>query len=106
MQKKKDEKNRWQYKTVGFRMSQAESDELDALVRLSGLTKQDYIISRVLVRDIVVNPNPRVFKALRCQLEGVSEELNRLAAVGSENEELIELTGHIAGMLRGMKGEE
>lgn len=86
-------------------MSGAEADELDTLVRLSGLTKQDYIIQRLLMRDIMVNANPRVFKALRNQLDSVLMELRRLNAVGPDDDELIELIRHIAGMLCDIKGE-
>lgn len=45
---------------------------------LSGLTKQDYIIRRLQCRDVVVQGNPRVFKALRNQMEDIYEELKRL----------------------------
>lgn len=43
--KNRDEHNRWRNKTVAFRMSPEESNELDMRVKLSGLTKQDYLIN-------------------------------------------------------------
>ena len=58
--KNRDEHNRWRNKTVAFRMSPEESNELDMRVKLSGLTKQDYLINRALQRDIVVVGNPKV----------------------------------------------
>ena len=39
-----DKYNRWRSKTVGFRVLPEEDALLEAAVRLSGLTKQDYII--------------------------------------------------------------
>ena len=39
-----DKHNRWRNKTVAFRMSAAEDIQLETLVKLTGLTKQDYII--------------------------------------------------------------
>ena len=42
--------------------------QLETLVKLTGLTKQDYIIRRLLERDVVVQGNPKVYKALRDQL--------------------------------------
>jgi len=48
-------------------------------VVLSGLTKQDYIIRRLQCRDVVVQGNPRVYKALRNQLATVFDELQRIA---------------------------
>ena len=73
--KNRDEHNRWRNKTVAFRMSPEESNELDMRVKLSGLTKQDYLINRALQRDIVVVGNPKVYVALKKKLEGVLIEL-------------------------------
>ena len=55
-----DNHNRWRNKTVAFRVSAEEDLHLEALVKLTGLTKQDYIIRRLLERDVVVQGNPRV----------------------------------------------
>ena len=46
-----DPKGRFRGKIVSFRCSEEENAALDVAVQLSGLTKQDYIISRVLQRD-------------------------------------------------------
>ena len=67
--KRRDERNRWRNKTVAFRVSPEEDALLEAFVQLSGLTKQDYIARRLLAREVVVQGNPRVYKALREQLE-------------------------------------
>ena len=73
--KNRDEHNRWRNKTVAFRMSPEENIELDMRVKLSGLTKQDYLINRALQRDIVVVGNPTVYVALKKKLEEVLIEL-------------------------------
>ncbi len=65
MEKNLDQKGRWRNKIVAFRVSEEEAKLLDIQVRLSGLTKQDYIIKRLLCKEIVVQGNPRVYKALR-----------------------------------------
>ena len=70
-----DNHNRWRNKTVAFRVSAEEDLHLEALVKLTGLTKQDYIIRRLLKRDVVVQGNPKVYKALRDQLSAVLDEL-------------------------------
>lgn len=41
--KNRDEHNRWRNKTVAFRVSPEEDKQIETYVRLSGLTKQDYI---------------------------------------------------------------
>ena len=43
-----DNHNRWRNKTVAFRVSAEEDLQLETLVKLTGLTKQDYIIRRLL----------------------------------------------------------
>ena len=53
---------------MAFRVSPDEDREIETAVRLSGLTKQDYITRRLLCRDVVVQGNPRVYKALRNEL--------------------------------------
>lgn len=42
-----DRHNRWRNKTVAFRVSPDEDREIETAVRLSGLTKQDYITRRL-----------------------------------------------------------
>lgn len=44
--KNRDEHNRWRNKTVAFRVSPEEDKQIETYVRLSGLTKQDYITRR------------------------------------------------------------
>lgn len=105
-EKNMDNKNRWRNKGVSFRMSPEESRLLDSFVKISGLSKQDYIIRRVLVRDIVVRGNPRVFKALRDQLREVLAELKRIETVSEMNEELIILISQITDILKNLDKDQ
>ena len=103
--KNRDDHNRWRNKTVAFRVSPKEDKQIETYVRLSGLTKQDYITRRLTHKDIVVQGNPRVFKALRNQLADVLTELQRIEAGGEVNDELLDLIEMIADILGGMKEE-
>ena len=103
--KSRDEHNRWRNKTVAFRVSPEEDKQIEIYVRLSGLTKQDYITRRLTHRDIVVQGNPRVFKALRNQLADVLSELQRIEAGNGVNDELLDLIEMIADILGGLKEE-
>ena len=98
-----DNHNRWRNKTVAFRVSPEEDEQLEIAVRLSGLTKQDYITRRLLNRDIVVQGNPRVYKALRDQLAAVLGELRRMEAEGGVDDELLATIRLITMTLDGMK---
>ena len=100
-----DNCNRWRNKTVAFRVSPEESERIDKVVRLSGLTKQDYITRRLLCQDVVVQGNPRVYKTLRNELAAVLAELQRIEAGEDVNVELIDTIELIAVILGGLKGE-
>ena len=79
-----DDHIRWRSKTIAFRVSPEENEQIEIAVRLSGLTKQDYITRRLLNRDIVVQGNPSVYKALR----GTVADFERVKrAFGSEEVE-------------------
>ena len=60
-----DDHNRWRNKTVAFRMSSEEAEQLDKFVKLSGYTKQDYLIKRALQQEIKVVGNPECIKHLK-----------------------------------------
>lgn len=74
-----DNHNRWRNRTVAFRVSEEENAQIDTAVKLTGLTKQDYITRRLLCKDVVVQGNPRVFKALRNQMTDILDELRRIS---------------------------
>ena len=98
-----DKYNRWRNRQVAFRLSPEEADLLDTYVRLSGLTKQDYITRRLLDQDIVVQGNPKVYKALRNQLTAVLGELRRVEDGNSVDGELLDTINLIAKIMEGMK---
>ena len=104
--KNKDEHNRWRNKTVAFRVSPEEWEQIERYVQLSGLTKQDYITRRLINKEIVVQGNPRVYKALCNNLADVLTELQRIEAGSSVDEELLNVIELIAIILGGLKGED
>ncbi len=77
-EKNRDNCNRWRSKTIAFRVSPEENELLNKQVRLSGLTKQEYLTSNMLKRDIIVVGNPRVHKALKNQIDEMISELRRI----------------------------
>ena len=103
--KNRDEHNRWRNITVGFRVSPEENELLNRAVALSGLPKQEYCYRRCMNRDVVVQGNPRVFKALRNQLAEVLTELQLIEAGGGVNDELLDVIEMIADILGGLKEE-
>ena len=94
--KNRDEHNRWRSKTVAFRVSPEEDAQIERYVQLSGLLTH---------KDVIVQGNPRVFKALRNQLAEVLSELQRIENGNAVNDELLDLIEIIADILGGMKEE-
>lgn len=105
MEKSLDAKGRWRNRNVGFRVSEEEAKLLDNLVELSGLAKQDYILRRLLNSEVVVQGNPKVFKALKNQMTQIYEELKRLESVSDDNEELLIVVEMVATIMKGMVNE-
>ena len=89
MDKKLDAKGRWRNKTTSFMMSPEERADLDIRVSLSGLTKQEYMVRRLLERDIIVQPNSRIYKALRNQMTEILNELRRIENGANVDDELL-----------------
>ena len=101
-----DNKNRWRNITVGFRVSPKESERINKAVALSGLPKQEYCYRRCLNQDVVVQGNPRVYKALKQELAAVLAELRRIEAGTGINDELLNVIELITVILGGLKGED
>lgn len=101
--KNRDNKSRWRSKTIGFRVSPEEDEQINRYVKLSGLTKQDYITRRLTCKEVVVQGNSRVFKALRDQLAAVLNELRRIDAGNGIDDELLDTIQMVASIMDGMK---
>lgn len=104
--KRKDDYNRWRATTVSFRASAEEIRAIDEAVALSGITKQEYIISKLTNRDVVVVGNPRVFKALKTRMNEIYAELIRLKASGDVSDRLIDSINLVAKIYEGMMTEK
>lgn len=79
---------------VSFRVSREEADRIDALVAVSGLSKQDYILARLMQKDVRVIPSSRVYKALYQQMGAVYRELRRVgeaSEIGADLADVIDM---------------
>ena len=104
--KSMDNHNRWRSITVAFRMSPEESEQLNRFVRLSGLSKQDYLIRRVLRQEVTVIGSSRVYKTLRDQMAITLEELKRIETGQAVDDELLDVIRMMTVILGGMKKDE
>ena len=97
-----DKHNRFRCITVGFRVSPEEHEHINKALAMSGLSKQEYCYRRCLGRDIVVQGNHKVYKALKDQLAAVLDELKRIEAGQSVDDELLENINLITRTLQGL----
>ena len=100
-----DRHNRFRSITIGFRVSPEEQEELNRAVALSGLPKQEYCYRKCMNRDVVVQGNPRVYKALKTQMTEILTELQRIDNGESVPDELLYTIELIAATLGGLKGD-
>ena len=101
--KARDGQGRWRYQTIGVRVSPEENAEINALAALSGKTKQDYCIDRMMQRDVVVMGNPRVHKALRNQMEQLCVEFSRLFCVSEVSPETLHVVEMVCRIYEGLR---
>lgn len=98
-----DKQGRWRCKNVNFRMSPEEAELLDTAVKLSGLTKQEYLVNRVLNREIIVKPNPRIYKALKTEMDNILFELRRMESCSEANPDFLAVIELVTKTLEGTK---
>lgn len=80
--KKQDGHNRYWSRTIGFRCSPEENEKINIAVSRSGLEKQEYIVSKLFDRTIVVQGNCRIHRAVCDWLGEVLEELRKIETGG------------------------
>ncbi len=100
-----DKQGRWRNKTVAFRVSPEEDKQIETAVRLSGMSKQDFIISRLQEKEITVVGNPKVYQALKNELASVLDELHRIKSGGKVSKDLLDTVELITITMQGMKEE-
>lgn len=100
-----DRRNRFRSITVGFRVSPEENEKLNKAVSLSGLPKQEYCYHKCMNRDVVVQGNPRLYKALKSQMVEILTELLHISNGGNVSEETLATINLITITLGGLMGE-
>lgn len=77
-EKNLDNYQRFRSQTIAFRVSPEENEQINTVVSLTGLTKQEYITNKLLDRTINVQASCKVHRAVYDRLTDVLMELRRL----------------------------
>ncbi|BDE99411.1 plasmid mobilization protein [[Clostridium] innocuum] len=97
-----DNHNRFRSKTIAFRVSPEEDEQLNIAVSLTGMTKQDFIISKLLDRTINVQANCKVHRAVYDRLTEVLEQLIRINNASELDDELEDNISLVSGIIDGL----
>lgn len=73
-----DRKGRWRNKIIAFRVSPEENEQINQYAEISGLTKQEFLISNMMNKKIIVVGNPKVHRALKKYMQDIYQELKRI----------------------------
>lgn len=95
-------------KTISFWVTPAQAVEIDEMVKISGLTKQDYLTRRMLDQQVIIVPSSRVVRSLKDKSERIAHKLESIVDASQVGDELLDelrwLTGIMAAFAR--YGEE
>lgn len=103
--KNRDNYKRWRSITIAFRVSPEENEQINAMVRMSGMSKQEYLTANMLHHTIIVMGNPKVYKALKAEMTWVAEQLSRLTDASKASDEFLEVIMTAMAIYEGMKEE-
>ena len=92
--------------TIAFRLSPEMNETVNMLVAASGMTKQDYIISKLLDHEINVMASPAVYQSLREEMREVCKQLNRLRKGENPSEHLLETCDLLGEIILGLRNDD
>ena len=94
-EKNLDQKGRWRSITIAFRVSPEENEHINEAVKLTGMTKQDFITCKLLDREVMVMKSPRTFKALRDKMDQIISELKRIESAKDCSTDFLETINYV-----------
>ena len=102
-EKNLDYYGRFRSVNVQLRVSPEEGKLLNSLVKISGMTKQDYITEALLSNQIIIQPTSRTYKAIKDELSVVISELKRIEAGQNVDVDLLDLLSRITSAIDTLK---
>lgn len=105
-EKNLDRQGRQRNKVVAFRASPEEAKLFDVVAKAAGMTKQDYIISKLLNREIVVKTDISIYYRLRELMKDIYLELQRLEKASDAPNELWECVDTLSREFVALRGNE
>ncbi len=101
-----DKHNRFRNITVGFRVSPEENKTINKAVALSGLSRQEFCYRRCIGLDVVVQGNPRVYKALKIEMGLILDELRRIKSCSEISDDFLAILNLVSKTVNEMNNEQ
>lgn len=83
-----DRHGRYRSRTIAFRVSPEEAEQISFAISLTGMLRQEYLVAKALNREIQVTGNSKIHKAVFDRLGEIKTELERIESGRYINEEL------------------
>ena len=105
-EKVRDRKNRWRAISVAFRASPEENELLNRKVYICGITKQRYIIDRLLEDKVSVVVNRKVLNRFSERLEVFNSTIHMALQAGTLDDVSADELKFILNLLKEIQREE
>lgn len=98
--------NRVRSKTIAFRITPELNEQINLIVAASGMTKQDYITSKLLDLEVTIVPSTYTYAALRDEMREVCRQLNRIRRGCEPSERLLGLCERLSDLFLGLRCDD
>lgn len=98
--------NRVRSKTIAFRITPELNEQINLIVADSGMTKQDYITSKLLDLEVTIVPSTYTYAALRDEMREVCRQLNRIRNGCEPSERLLGLCERLSDLFLGLRCDD
>lgn len=90
-------------KTIAFRVTPEVDEQINLIVAASGMTKQDYIESKLLDMEVTIVPSTYTYAALRDEMREVCKQLNRVRSGCEPSERLLSIIDRLSDIFLGLR---
>lgn len=98
--------NRVRSKTIAFRIMPELNEQINLIVAASGMTKQDYITSKLMDLEVTIVPSTYTYAALRDEMREVCRQLNRIRNGCEPSERLLGLCERLSDLFLGLRCDD
>lgn len=92
--------------TIAFRITPELNKQINLLVAASGMTKQDFITSKLMDLEVTIVPSCNTYVALRDEMREVCRQLNRIRKNSPVDPDLLALCDKLADLFLGLRADD